>query len=82
MSSSNDPITKLGKIGAQKRVNFAVLGAVRNSVSVGVQRGQSANEQKCPNSGTREEATARGSFHRAGHKLKNADGVDSSIMLD
>ena len=57
--SSNDPITKLGKVGAQKRVSFAVLGALRNSVSVGFQRGQSANKQKCDvrtNSVTEEKA--------------------------
>ena len=31
---------------------------------------------------TEEEAMAGRSFHRTGHKIKNADGVDSSIMLD
>ena len=33
------------------------------------------------NSVTEERPMGGGSFHRTGHKLKNADGVDSSIML-
>ena len=67
---SNDPITKLGKVGAQKRVSFAVLGALRNARAVGFQRGQLAYGQMCAcvrpsvtHSVTEEEAMAGGSFY-------------------